>query len=191
MPVTAFANLNARIQPVDRGDRYEDALIDALDGRAFYDVVGGGSLLMEGSNEIEYCCVDIDIHNMQYAVPLITETLNDAGAPKGSFLTYTDRNTNRQSIEFGRTVGVAIYLNGTDLPSEVYKRHDVNVVISTINELLEGFGSYQSYWQGPTETALYLYGSSTKKMRRGLRGLLADHPLCSNARVVDLPTKIG
>jgi hypothetical protein len=190
MSIAAFATLNARIQPMDRGERYEDALIDALEGRVFYDVVGGGSQLLPGGNEIEYCCVDIDIHHLERAIPLITDTLTNAGAPKGSFLAYTDENEKRHSIPFGKTVGLAIYLNGTDLPGEVYAKCDVNYLISTIDELLEGFGSYQSYWQGPTETALYIYGTSHAKMRRALRGFLADYPLCAQARLVNLPSTI-
>jgi hypothetical protein len=191
MTLAAFATLNARLRPMDRGERYEDPLIDALDGRAFYEVVGGGSQLLLGSNEIEYCCIDIDIHHLEQAVPLITDTLNEAGAPKGSFLAYTDQKEKRHSIPFGKTVGLAIYLNGTELPADVYSQCDVNYVISVIDELLEGFGSYQSYWQGPTETALYIYGSSHAKMRKALRGLLADYPLCSKSRLVDLPSKIA
>lgn len=175
---------------MDRGDRYEDALLAALEGRAFFDIVGGGSQLLSGDNEIEYCCIDIDIHHLERAVPLITDTLTAAGAPKGSSLTYFDKNEKRCSIPFGKTVGLAIYLNGSDLPAEVYAQCDVNYVISIINELLEGFGSFQSYWEGPTETALYIYGSSHAQMRRELRGLLADYPLCEKARLVNLPTKI-
>ncbi|MFK7821010.1 MAG: hypothetical protein AB8G99_20005, partial [Planctomycetaceae bacterium] len=173
-----------------RGERYEDALIDALDGKAYYDVVGGGSSLLPSGNEIEYCCVDIDIHRLDTAVALITETLTAAGAPKGSFLSYTDQNEKRHSVPFGTTVGLAIYLNGTDLPDDVYSKCDVNDLISTIDELIEGFGEYQSYWQGPTETALYIYGSSHTKLRSALHGVLADYPLCAKARLVDLPDSI-
>lgn len=190
MPIAAFANLNARVQPMDRGERYEEALIDALDGRAFYDVVGGGSSLLPGGNEIEYCCIDIDIHRPEAAIPLITDSLSVADSPKGSFLSYTDQDDKRHSVAFGTTVGLAVYLNGTDLPDDVYAKCDVNDLISTIDELIEGFGAYQSYWQGPTETALYIYGSSHAKLRSALRGILADYPLCAKARLVDLPESI-
>lgn len=191
-PIFAFATINARIQPMDRGTRYEDPLTEALAGRDFFEVVGGGSqLLSADGNEIDYCCIDIDIRHFQQAVPLITETLTDAGAPKGSYLAYHDEQETRNTIPFGKTVGLAIYLNGTDLPEETYAQCDVNYVIKMINELLEGFGGYQSYWQGPTETALYVYGSSQAKMRKALRGFLADYPLCEKARLVDLPTEIA
>ncbi|MBA2116871.1 hypothetical protein [Bremerella alba] len=189
MPIEATVTLNARIQPLDR-DRYEDPLLDALAGRELYDIVGGGSQLLPGGNEIEFCCIDLDIHEAEPAIPLIVDTLTQAGAPQGSHLRYTDRSENAHTIAFGKTVGLAIYLNGTDLPDEVYAECDVNHIVATIDELLEGFGSYQSYWEGPTETALYLYGSSHTEMRQALSGFLADYPLCQKARLVDLPTAI-
>lgn len=190
MTIAATVTLNACLRPLDRGDLYEDPLMDALDGRAYFEITGGGSLLRPGGNEVEYCCVDIDINNLDRAVPLIVDTLTAAGAPKGSFLEYTDPSEKVHRIPFGKTVGLAIYLNGTDLPDDVYAKCDSNYVVSMINELLEGFGGFQSHWQGPTETALYIYGSSHAKMRNALKGFLADYPLCEKARLVDLPTKI-
>ncbi|MFO0979178.1 MAG: hypothetical protein U0996_22400 [Planctomycetaceae bacterium] len=190
MTLTATVTLNARLQPMDRGERYEDPLMEALADRAYYEVVGGGSMLFPGGNKIAYCCIDIDIHHLGNSIPLITETLTAAGAPKGSYISYADQKGKQRVVRFGKTVGLAIYLNGTDLPKEVYFKCDVNDVISAIDELLEGFGSYQSYWQGPTETALYVYGSSHAKMRKALRGLLADYPLCARCRVVELSTNV-
>jgi len=190
MAIAATVTLNARLQPVDRGERYEDSLTAALNGCAYYEVVGGGSMLLPKSNEIAYCCIDLDVHSEHHGIPLITQTLNEAGAPKGSYLSYTDSKGKSCTRMLGRMVGLAIYLNGTSLPKAVYSRCDVNVVISTIDELLEGFGSCQSSWHGPTETGLYIYGSSLSRMKKALRGFLADYPLCSRCRVVDLPTEI-
>ena len=45
-----------------------------------------------------------------------------------------------------------------DLPDETYRDCDVDVVYSEFNRLLTGIGSVHSHWQGPTETALYVYG---------------------------------
>ena len=86
MPTAAFAILNARLRPMDRGELYEDPLLEALDGGVIADVVGGGSQLLLGRNEVEYCCIDLDIFDILRGVPLITSVLDDAGAPKGSYL---------------------------------------------------------------------------------------------------------
>jgi hypothetical protein len=80
--------------------------------------------------------------------------------------------------------GLAIYLNGTDLPDEVYRDCDVNEVYAEINRLLGDRGGIEGHWQGPTETALYLYGHSADEMRERIAGYMAEYPLCQRARVV-------
>ena len=189
MAIAAYATLNARIQPMDRGDRYEAPLLDALESGVIANVVGGGSQLLPGGNEIEYCCIDLEIFDLKRGLPLVTSILETAGAPKGSYLSYVEDDESHR-IPFGRTHGIAIYLNGTELPSEVYSDCDVNFIIAEIDRLLDGVGSYQSYWEGPTETALYVYGNSRDKMRGLLESFLETYPLCQRARVVDLPDSI-
>lgn len=174
---------------MDRGERYEDPLIDALENSNIANVVGGGSMLLTGGNEIDYCCIDLDIHDLEQGVPLICAILEDAGAPLGSYLSYGHDDSSHR-IPFGKNYGIAVYLNGTDLPYSVYAECDVNYLISEINRLLNDIGSYQSNWQGPTETALYVYGSSRDKMRQLLQNLFETYPLCERARVVDLPDVI-
>ena len=78
---------------------------------------------------------------------------------------------------------MAIYLNGTDLPDEVYQTCDVNELFEEINRLLGDRGDIQGHWQGPTETALYLYGYSAEEMKGLIANHLATYPLCQKARV--------
>ena len=52
--------------------------------------------------------------------------------------------------------------------------------------LLEGEGRVLSYWQGPTETSLYMYGPSFKTMNERLRPFLETYPLCQRCRVVQI-----
>ncbi len=40
-------------------------------------------------------------------------------------------------VPFGVAEGVAVYMNGTDLPEEVYKTCDSGVVIDTLQKLVE------------------------------------------------------
>lgn len=89
-------------------------------------------------------------------------------------------------MPFGKAEGLAIYLNGTDLPKEVYEKSDVNVVYDTVEKLLGDRGAIQGYWQGPTETALYLYGDSAQEMREAIAGFLASYPLCQRARIIQI-----
>ena len=138
---------------------------------------------MQAENgEIEYCGIDLDLFDVEQGVLFVCDFLAQRGAPRGSKLQY---EIDGQSVEvqFGQIQGLAIYLNGTDLPDEVYQQCDVNLVIEEINRLLADQGGIQGYWQGPTETALYLYGRSADEMRNLIANFLATYPLLQRARV--------
>ena len=55
-----------------------------------------------------------------------------------------------------------------------------------IDKRLDGRGRIEGHWQGPTETALYIYGDSNAGMREAISGFLDEYPLCQGARVVEL-----
>jgi hypothetical protein len=177
------AQLNIRIMPIQRGELFEDPLDVALKKAGLGEVSGGGTL-QQKSGEIEYC--DIEMHTAgesQHIIRTVVETLNRLGAPKGSELRL---DTREEPIPFGDSEGLAVYLNGTDLPSHVYQECDVNVVRSEMHRLLEGIGSVVSEWDGPTETAIYAYGASFKEMSEQLAAFLATYPLCERCRVVQI-----
>lgn len=178
-----LAQLNERAQPLDRGARYEDPLDDFLKARGLGEVVGGGSQLA-ASGEIEYCEIEIRAPDpSEDTLAFIVRALEALGAPKGSQLIA---ETGVQIRAFGRNEGLAVYLNGTDLPKNVYAECDSNVVYSEFNRLLDSIGSVHSHWQGPTETALYVYGESAAAMKAALEPFLENYPLCQRARVVQI-----
>ncbi|MBS2017266.1 MAG: hypothetical protein JST00_30565 [Deltaproteobacteria bacterium] len=170
--------------PVDRGERYEDPLSEVLEKEGVAEVTGGGT--MQASNgEIEYCGIDLVLHDVDRAVPIVCEVLSELGAPKGSALEYSI-GKKRVSVPFGILEGLAIYLNGTDLPKEVYETSDINAIYADIERLLGERGDIQGHWQGPTETALYLYGYSVTEMKKLLAAYMAKTPLCARARLVKI-----
>ena len=81
-PIMAYAKLNARLRPMDRGGLYEDPLQEALEADGFAEVVGGGTMLQE-SGEVDYCGIDIDLRDVERGVPMICATL-DALAAAGN-----------------------------------------------------------------------------------------------------------
>ena len=86
----------------------------------------------------------------------------------------------------GKAEGLAVYLNGTDLPAETYKSCDSNFVYSEFDRRLAGEGRVLSHWQGPTETALYMYGGSFAAMKQRIEPFIASYPLCERCRIAQV-----
>ncbi|WP_432989427.1 hypothetical protein [Dactylosporangium sp. CA-233914] len=184
MPDQLWITLNARLRPLDRGALYEDPLQTVLDVQVPGSCVTGGGTLMTADREPTCCDIDLDVEGDGPAVlELVTATLEKAGAPKGS----TARLDEREPVTFGVTEGLAVYLNGTDLPDEVYATSDINDLVAALLDSLGAEGSMQSYWQGPRETALYLYGPSATRMGDLIAEVLARFPLAQRCRLVPLP----
>lgn len=174
-----IATLNARLQPVQRVERYDDPLHEFLQARSAGSVEGGGTLLGE-NGEVESADVEIELHDPD-KLELLAQALELLGAPAGSMLQAGDR-----TLPLGRLEGLGLYLNGTDLPAEVYGSSDVNQVIERLEDLLGEAGELHGWWEGPRETALYFYGSSFDEMAELVRGYVAAEPLCAQSRTVRL-----
>lgn len=174
------AQLNARIQPMHRGDFFEDPLNEELQRASIGEVSGGGTMQSQ-NGEIAFCDIEIELTEYDHeAVNRIIEVLERLGAPKGSKLKIEAEN---REVSFGVSEGLAVYLNGTDLPDHVYQTCDSNFVYSEFDRLLEGEGRVLSYWQGPTETAFYLYGKSFEQMRAKVAKFVHTYPLCQKCRI--------
>jgi hypothetical protein len=184
-PVTA--QLNHKLMPMDRSERYEDPLNEALVKQG-YGATDGGGTMMEKSKEIEYIDVEMNLTQTNKSIAFVIEKLESYGAPKGSKLIVREGGQTRE-IPFGKIEGVGVYLDGVNLPDEVYKTCDINLVIKEFDERLKGHGSVQSHWQGATETALYIYGDDAEKMKALIADYLATYPLCKGARVVTIAPK--
>ncbi|WP_333004955.1 hypothetical protein [Vibrio coralliilyticus] len=179
-PEYIVVTINARIQPMHRVEIYEDLLNEVLSKNSIGEVSGGGTLQSQ-SGEIEHCDVEIQVNNSnEETVEVIRASLEKLGVPKGSKLKVEATNS---EIEFGTLEGLAIYLNGTDLDSEVYENSDSNYVYSELDRLTQGIGKVYSYWQGPKEAAFYLYGTSFTQMKSQISGLVDSYPLCQKCRI--------
>ncbi|NRB67658.1 MAG: hypothetical protein HRU48_09840 [Vibrio sp.] len=179
-PEYIVATINARIQPMHRAEIYEDPLDEILSKNSIGEVYGGGTLQSQ-SGEIEHCDVVIQVNNSsRETIEVIRSSLENIGIPKGSKLKIETTNSER---EFGTLEGLAIYLNGTDLDPEVYANSDSNYVYSELDRLTYGHGKVYSYWQGPKETAFYLYGTSFAQMKLQISELVTSYPLCQKCRI--------
>ena len=175
--------LNARLRPLDRGSRYEDPLQKALDDTAPGSRISGGGTLLTSDREPAYSDIEMDVEgDVEMVLRLVIATLEEAGAPKGSRARLDDA----EPISFGTTEGLAVYLNGVDLPDQTYATSDINELVAALLERLGADGHMQSWWQGPRETALYLYGPSASHIADAIADVLTRFPLAERCRVVPL-----
>lgn len=175
--VLVNVQLNARYQPIDRG-AYEDLTDRFLREKGWGRLGDGGGTMMAANGEPE--CCDFDILVVPEHLDEVTEALNKVFfVPKGSKLLIGD-----EERPIGQKEGLALYLNGTDLPDEVYRTSDINAVIESLeNHLGKDRGRFLSYWQGPKETALYFYGPDYAAMKAALAEIIPQHPLCEKCRM--------
>src|SRR5436190_1912092 len=107
-PVFAYAQLNAKIMPIQRGERFETPLEQALEENGYGEVGGGGTMQASEGGEILYCGIDVDLFDLERGVPFVCDFLARRGAPRGSKLTYT-LNEVKNEIPFGTNQGVGVY----------------------------------------------------------------------------------
>jgi hypothetical protein len=175
-----YVTLNARLRPLDRGEHFEDPLEDLLKKRGVKATITGGGTLLSADREPSNCDIDLEVRgDGAGALEVVIDVLEKLGAPVGS----KARVANGEPVSFGKTEGIGIYLNGTDLPDEVYASSDVNELIASLGDRLGDAGTMLSYWEGSTETALYFYGRSAQQMRAKMADVLASHPLAQRCRI--------
>ncbi len=173
---TLEVRLNARLLPMDRGELFEDPLDAHLSERSLRAAVTGGGTSLSADGESTSCDIELEMDGDEDRTALARATaefLDSLGAPRGSAVADVDGTV---LVPFGVTEGLALYLNGTDLPAEVYAASDTNEVVDAVNEALGDSGRMFSYWHGPEDTALYLYGPDEEVMRARLTDLLATRP---------------
>jgi hypothetical protein len=178
-----LVQLNVQLLPAQREALFEGPLAAALARRGCGEIQGGGT--MQGdTGEIKYCDIELTVHAAtDDTIQFLIETLEALGAPKKSMLTVPSRHIEQG---FGKTEGLAVYLDGANLPAETYQACDPNVVYEEFERLLGMNGRIFSFWQSPMETAFYIFGDSFAGMKAQLDPFLDSYPLCANCRVVRL-----
>ena len=105
------ARLNARVQPIDRGDYFEDPLDEMLKQLSIGAVTGGGTQLADEPAGIEFVDIEIVAEKAdETSVKAIIARLEQLGAPKGSKLIIEETG---EEHPFGTHEGMAIFLNGS------------------------------------------------------------------------------
>jgi hypothetical protein len=171
------------IHKVYRVTKYEIPLASALGAHGAGEITGVNSL-MSRELEIERVEFEMLLNDADKSVEMVKLVLEQAGAPAGSELRFS-REEKDEIIRFGRKEGLAVYLDGINLPDEVYDTCSCDGLAALISNALasvegEIFGS----WVGRSETAIYLYSPNAENMFSILEPILSGYPLCQNARIV-------
>lgn len=190
----AVLSLNMRLQPVHRGSYIEDVLDFMLRSKGYGCVSGGGTSISD-EGEPESCDIQIDLaEDSEEILEQLQSIAEKLEAAKGSKLKYGSATKYPENFEYdveyptGKLEGLAVYINGTDLPDEVYENNDIGEVVDELQNILGNNGALIfSYWEGPQETALYFYGEGGfDAMLKKVTPFLNEHPLCQKSRVVQI-----
>lgn len=163
--------------------KYEIPLASALRVHGAGEITGV-SAVMTMELEIEHVEFEIILADLDKSVELVKLVLEEAGAPTGSEICFS-RDERDEIIRFGRKEGLAVYLDGINLPDEVYDTCSCDGLAALISEALTSVGGeIRGSWVGRSETSIYLYGPNAENMFSIIGPILAAYPLCQNARIV-------
>jgi hypothetical protein len=90
-PLFVYIKIPGDLDPMDRGELFEDSLQEALDKERLGEITGGGSQLSEPSesgNSIEFCGIDVDLYDAVRGLALLRNELVRLKAPPGTMLLY-------------------------------------------------------------------------------------------------------
>ena len=92
-PELVYVYLPESLGPIDRGEKYEDPIIDELERLGLGEVSGAGTELgdprPDGTRLIESCGIDVDTDNVDGTRAALRELLPTLGCPAGTQLHYS------------------------------------------------------------------------------------------------------
>jgi hypothetical protein len=163
--------------------RYEIPLSSALISHHM-GMITGVAAAMTRELEMESFQYEMILSNLDKAVDVVKLTLEEAGAPCGSEIRFR-RGDVEEVVSFGRKEGLAIYLDGINLPDKVYETCTCQGLADLIKDALESVGGeIRGSWVGRSETSIYIYGPDAESMYANIEPIVATYPLCQNARIV-------
>lgn len=140
----------------------------------------GGGTLLEKDGMI--CECDVELAYYSEYEQIFIELIKLLPCPKGSRLIYGKDGENE--IPVGNLEALALYLNGTDLPKEVYEKYDINVLFKKLADVLTDEYVLYDDCRGAIETGLFFYGESFEKLKAAIQPVVDEYPLCQKCRIV-------
>ena len=81
-----YVRIPGDIQPMERGERFDDPLQAALETEDLGEVSGGGSQLAGRGKEIEFCGLDVEVTDRERGLQVIRDVMRRLGAPPGTVI---------------------------------------------------------------------------------------------------------
>ena len=159
--------LNARLQPMHRGARFEDPLAVALE-RVGGAVTGGGSAL-DDLSRILSCTIDVVIGEdyPDESLDTLIRSLESLSAPRGSRIELGD-----EVREFGVIEGIAIRMPPLEVDYEnddyIPCSHELDTVMASVTTALADAGEIWSWRLNGSDAEIYVYGASRETIRARL-----------------------
>lgn len=178
----ALIHWNLRLQPAHRHE-LENALESVMAEVApDFEVVGGGVEMDDVDGPLS-CATEVEWSgDLDTVVDELADMAEATAATRGSWIQLE----NGDRIDIGVKEGVAVALNGTDLPDEVFESYDINDLVDELADSLGEAGLISSWWEGPEVTTLFVYGKSAQELRERMGPVLAAHPLAQLSRTFDI-----
>jgi hypothetical protein len=86
-PHLVIAKILDNVEPIERGEKYEDPLTAVLKEHGLGEVTGGGTQL-NAKRQVEHVDLEIRLANLETGLELTRRTLRSLGAPRGSELHF-------------------------------------------------------------------------------------------------------
>lgn len=178
------ARIAEHVEPIVRGERYEDPLDAQLRATGLGEVTGGGTAFSHDGG-IAFGDIDIEVTDIAASIPLITDVLSRQGAAIGSYLQYHQEQT-AITIPFGVMECTALFLDGVGLPQAIYDATDINELAHQLETALDRTqtGEIRGSWAGKSETSLLMYGPSADAIAQAIAPVIQSYPLCHNSRLI-------
>lgn len=91
-PLFVYIKIPVDLDPIGRGEQFEDPLQEALEKENLGAITGGGSQLSapdeDGQHSIEFCGIDVDLYDAVKGLPLLRRELLRLRVPPGTVLLY-------------------------------------------------------------------------------------------------------
>ncbi|HET6420727.1 MAG TPA: hypothetical protein VFG19_11255 [Geobacteraceae bacterium] len=179
--------INVRIwEPVPqhvRINRYEVPLTSVLRAYHLGDIIST-DVTFNRELEVEFAELEVEIDNLDEGINTVKRVLEQAGAPAGSEMRLSS-DGKETVIPFGKKEGLAIYLDGVNLPDDVYETCNLNELAGLIAGGLASTGAeIRGSWVGRNETSLYIYSPCAETTYETIEPVLSAYPLCQSSRIV-------